>query len=104
MLFIGFIGMTFGVILGAFIVAMHGRKSFLSELDLARALRNKNEAITRNGRIKRLAELIEIYNNQGVLKEEFQAFIEHENEIIAISDLIHVMEDEMSYWEPESED
>lgn len=54
-----------------------------------------------NKEIKRLLEIIKIFNTQGVLEDEFNAFAEKfkENENVSLEQLINLAEDEMSYWE-----
>ena len=53
-----------------------------------------------NQSLIRLLELIEIYNGQGVLRSEFEAFAgDTDNPVHTIDDLIDTMESEMSYWE-----
>jgi len=51
-----------------------------------------------NNYLLKLLELIEKYNEGGVLKEEFEAFTCYDEPIVTIEDLIEVMEDEMSCW------
>lgn len=54
-----------------------------------------------NEKLLRLLELIEIYVEAGVLREEFKAFAEYDGDekIETIEDLVDAMEVEMSYWD-----
>lgn len=54
-----------------------------------------------NKEIKRLLEILKIFDTQGVLEDEFNAFAENfkENEKVSLEQLINLAEDEMSYWE-----
>ncbi len=53
-----------------------------------------------NNSILRLLELIKIYNDQGVLDDEFNHFAAQEEENIeTIDELVYVMEEEISYWD-----
>jgi len=54
-----------------------------------------------NDNLMRLFGLIEIYNQAGMLREEFEAFTGYDEPIETIEELIEAMEEEMSCWEPE---
>lgn len=59
-----------------------------------------------NQSLLRLLELIKIFNGGEVdanLVSEFEAFAEYEDRIETIDELIEAMEEEMSYWEHESD-
>jgi len=56
-----------------------------------------------NEKLKRLLELIKLFNSAGALEAEFEAFIGYEDPIETVDELIEAMEDEISYWEIEEE-
>lgn len=49
--------------------------------------------------LERLLSNIKIYQEAGVLEEEFQVFINEDPNLNSISELNELMETEMSYWE-----
>lgn len=49
--------------------------------------------------IERLLSNIKIYQNAGVLEEEFEVFAAENPGVSSIEELCDLMEDEMSYWE-----
>lgn len=51
-------------------------------------------------KLLRLLELLEILNNNNALRPEFEVFAKSEEPIETIDELINVIEDEISYWEP----
>jgi len=53
-----------------------------------------------NTKLMRLLDLLEMYNQVGVLRQEFEAFTGNDEPIETIDDLISTMEEEMSCWEP----
>lgn len=50
--------------------------------------------------LQSLLSNIKIYQEAGVLEEEFQVFMEEHPNLDSISELDDLMEIEMSYWEP----
>lgn len=50
--------------------------------------------------IERLFSNIKIYQNAGVLEEEFKVFATENPKVKSIEELCNIMETEMSYWEP----
>lgn len=50
--------------------------------------------------LQRLLSNIKIYQEAGVLEEEFQVFMDEHPNLNSISELNDLMEIEMSYWEP----
>ena len=60
-----------------------------------------------NPGILKLLELIKVFNGgevDGNLENEFKAFAEYEDKIETIDELIEAMEEEMRYWEYESDE
>lgn len=56
-----------------------------------------------NKEILKLLEIIKIYNHQGILEDEFNAFASEfeEDKEVTIKEIIELAEVDMSYWETE---
>lgn len=60
----------------------------------------ESEDFMANRDLLRLLELIKIYDEKGVLEDEFKYFAtDEESPLETVDDLIEAMESEMSYWD-----